>query len=645
MNEIEDDLDSIIESLKNFSPEKRQLKYKIKSEKYTIQEIINFVDKNEWALLDLQRDFIWKDDKIKDLLDSLLRDYFIGTLLIVDVNSKNNSFGVRNVSNTNANIDNIKGLILDGQQRITSLYRAIKPDKFNDIKGYFYIDIKALMKYYASNDKDVNFDIIRKEKQMLPDKETYEKMYFPFYKMENYLEWIVALSDYVKENKIIKEGNNSTFNSIVSRTIPEFLTKTIPTVELPSDIDLNSLSEIFERINTKGTELTNFDLTVARLSRYGIKLKDELLKERRNEIKEYAEKIFNETFIKTKLPLLIIQGISLYRTNRADRDTLLNLYNTEYLNKTPNPKEEFENDWNTFVNKLKVAINRMYYSYYARPGLVPFPSVLPVLIALLKLKEESSGKKEELDKKIDNWYWSAVLTGAYSKSSESQMATDISQVKSWFENGDIPKTVSKAINDWNANTAMSHLKNDITYNDKDSIFKSIICLIALKGTPDFATGNAFGGKPKSDIDHIFPRSEFVKSEYKGHEYVDSIINLTLLDPNTNRVIKKDKLPSKYIEDFISDRMKKENIPKNNAEDKFRKDLEFHFINEEAYEAMKDDNFETFLEARGKVILEEIRKRIMPQSLTQPRNTAQHDNTRPNKHNTSQHNQKVSSTTK
>jgi len=610
MNTIEDDLDSTIESLKNFSPEERQLRHKIKPESYTIQDIINFVDKNEWALLDLQRDFIWKDNQIEDLLDSLLRDYFIGTFLIVNVNSKNNSFGARDIPNTNANLDNIKGLILDGQQRITSLYKAIKPDKFSDIKYYFYIDIKALMKYYASSERETNFKIIVKDNKKLTDEKAYKKFYFPFYRMENYLEWINGLSNYIKENKLIKEENRTLFDLILGRTIQNFLIKPIPTVELPSDIDLNSLSEIFERINTKGTELNNFDLVVARLSKYGIKLRDELWKERYNEIKEYVKIIFNnETFIKTTIPLFIIQGMSLYHTNKADRYTILNLYDMEYLNKKTNPLEDFTNDWNTFVDELKHAIGRMYQNYYVRLGLVPFPSMLPVLMAFLKLKKEFSGKKEELDKKIDNWYWSAVLTGAYSQSSESQMARDISQVKSWFQNGGIPETVSKAINRWNANTAMSDLKNNITYNRKDSTFKAIVCLIGSKGVIDFATGNGLTGRIKNDIDHIFPRSVFEKSEYKGHEYIDSILNLTLLDPNTNKVIKNDEIPSKYIERFISDRMKRENISKEEAENKVKKDLESHLINNEAYEAMKDDNFEAFLEARGEEILKEIRGKL------------------------------------
>ena len=632
MDAIEDksDISSIIELIKNFTYDKKQWGSKIKQEKYTIKEIIDFVDRGEWALPDIQRSFNWNPERIKDLLDSLLRDYFIGTFLILTVNGENNSyFGARSISNTKTDLSNVKGLIFDGQQRITSLYKVIRePD---DIQNYFYISLKDLLKYRNSNERDTTYDIVKKFEKKLTDKETYENFYFPFYSMVDYQKWATDLSNHFKENELIEENTALLLTLYIEKVISDFLNKTIPTVELSPDMDLGSLSEIFVRINTKGMELTNFDLMVARLSKYKIKLRDELWKKSRDEIEEHAKNIFNEDFIETKLPLFIAQGLSLYYTNKADRDTILKLYENEYLknkNVHSNPLEDFKNDWSIFANMLIKAIDRIHDAYYVRQGYVPFTATLPVLIALLKEKDDvKNSSKEELDKKIDMWYWSALLRKAYSKSSESQMSKDITQVKNWFKGGKTPAIVESAQSDWKSNDAMRFLKNDITYKNQDSTFRAILSLIGLNGAKDFITRSSYGERiSKNNIDHIFPESIFKKEEYRGHEYVDSILNLTLLSKNTNEY-KRDKLPSEYINYFISKYY-------SGSEENFKEILKTHLINEEAFQAMKDNNFEKFLDARGKSILEAIREKIMPPpSNTQPCNTTQHDITRPNKHNT------------
>ena len=631
MNVTEGNLDesSVIKLIENFSYGKKRERHKIETREYTIREILNFLERGEWALPDLQRSFEWNDRRIKDLLDSLVRDYFIGTFLILDVYNKDKLYlGIRRIDGTNANLDNIRGLILDGQQRITSLYKAIKePNKDGATKPslYFYINLQALINYYnASSVGDTISDIVITDKKKLTDEESYENFYFPFYKIEDHDKWIEGLIEHFQNKNNITNKNNVTSVALfIQKLLDNFLNKTIQTVELPPDIDRDSLSEIFERINTKGLELNNFDLMVARLSKYDIKLIDELWKGKRDKIEEYVKDIFNKNFIETKLPLLIIQGMSLYRSKEADRNAILNLYDTEYLSKFNNPVEKFKNDWNIFVDKLIEGVNRMREVYYARPSYMPFNATLPVLMALLKKKDDIKNvRKEELDKKIDNWYWSAVLTNAYSKSSETQMARDIKEVENWFENNDeAPDVVKRARDDWESNEAMQHLKNDVTYKRQNSTFKAIICLIGLRGAKDYISRNDYGGRVNNDIDHIFP-----ESKYRDNEYVDSILNLTLLSKNTN-IYKRNKLPSEYINYFVSNYYSK-------SEEDFKEILKTHFINDEAYEAMKDDNFEAFLNARGKAILEAIREKItLPQSLTQSYNETKHDLTRPNKCNT------------
>jgi len=598
MNIIEDNFDiSSIESIKVLHNKKSKAD-NIKPEGYRIQDILELVDDGSWALPDFQRDFNWNDDKIKDLLDSILRGYFIGTFLILSVDNKDKlDFGIRAVEGTNTNLNNVKGLILDGQQRITSLYKAIKePNKPSNkkISSYFYIDLKAL---FASSKNGALSDIVVKNSEMFTDKKAYAKLYFPFYKMENYPEWIDGFWQYLEEQGE-KYSDYITVVRSIEDALKDFWTTSIPIIKLPSNIDLDSLSNIFERVNTKGLELNNFDLLVARLSKYKIKLR-ELWNKNIAKIEKSAESIFNKNFIKTNLPLLMVQGISLYYTNEANRKAILNLYDSVYRDKT-DPQKNFETDFNVFTDELKKAIDKMHDDYYARLGLVPFNATLPVLTTLLKRRDDLKNvSKEELDKKIDMWYWSAVLTGTYSKSSESQMKTDIKQVVKWFhDNNAVPETVAHARNYWGSNTAIQALEDDVTYDKRqESTFKAILSLIGSRGARDFISGSDYRGRiSKDNIDHIFPQSIFEKDKH-----VHSILNLTLLKKSTNEY-KTNKVPSEYIKEYISNYYQ-------DSENAFKEVLSSHVINNEAYEAMKKDELETFLEARGKDILEEIRRRI------------------------------------
>jgi len=556
----------------------------------TIQDIVKFAAEGKWVLPEFQRNYVWDEEQIKELLESILRDYFIGNFLVWEVKQEKNKleFETKCINGANPQSDQISGIILDGQQRITSLYKAIKAPEVNledKMNSYFYIDFNAWM-------KDVTNDsIVAITYRKYSDEETYESFYFPFYRIDNYRIWTNGLRKYLRNKKEIDEEKIDDIIDFISAKLDHFWKNyNVPIIRLPENIGLESMSIIFERINTKGEELNVFDLLVARLFRYNVKLRKLWDETKEIEIKRYYG------IYKEKIPVLMVQGMSLYYnpTHSAKRNEILNIFESVYKNR---PIGSFESDWKDFAEYLKEAIKRIEnprngYGVRGEKNL-PSTSTLPVLAALLKKIKELGGNAD-LYSKLDMWYWSAILTNAYSGAADTVMAQDVKDVIEWFKNDEnIPRTVVQAQRKWESGKGLEYLKELIS--SSNSTYKGILSLIGLKGAKDFRTGQTFESSAVNNFDHIFPKSKF-----KEHQYVNSILNITWLTGGTNKNIKKAKLPSEFIEEFRA---------KFNSEEEFKKVLDSHFINEEAYQAMKHDNLGMFIEKRGEVILKEIINRI------------------------------------
>jgi uncharacterized protein with ParB-like and HNH nuclease domain len=116
----------------------------------TVKDLVEGAYKGEVVIPDFQRSFIWEPDDVKELLDSVLRCYFFGTMLVQEVFSKESPFALRLIEgvkevNPEAKLQSIVTIILDGQQRTTALFYALYepnlPLKGRKAPYRFYLDI------------------------------------------------------------------------------------------------------------------------------------------------------------------------------------------------------------------------------------------------------------------------------------------------------------------------------------------------------------------------------------------------------------------------------------------------------------------------------------------------------------------------
>ena len=158
-----------------------------------MRRILQNCEEGKWAVPKFQRYFSWDRRNIRDFLESIFDDYYVGSLLFWDI-SKDEDFPIDVMVINGVQLQR-KGLnpdliILDGQQRITSLYYAIRSPSDVELEGskkpvYFYFDF---LNYF----KDQGDERVITDTSRLDREETFKRMWFPVYELEKYSDWTVG---------------------------------------------------------------------------------------------------------------------------------------------------------------------------------------------------------------------------------------------------------------------------------------------------------------------------------------------------------------------------------------------------------------------------------------------------------------------
>jgi hypothetical protein len=570
---------------------------------WSIENLLELVKKaynGEVMLPDFQRNFVWARNDIEELICSLLERMFIGTFLIQHVNPVGVPFKVipiEGADKVNGNFNpKPKIIILDGQQRLTSLFYALySPDiplRYTTNPYAFFIDLQELCndnieeavfswskqwrEYKALLDRDGKYNLSElKREKILPL--TYLADISDFWKL-----W------YSEFRKCFKEDEARKIENYLGNIIKyEIQTLNIPLTEKPENIAI-----LFERINRTGIKLSIFDLLTARLYKFiNLRMEWENAFNERNWLKQIASNDIKNT----KIPYYIIQGLALSKGISIKARDIIKIDST-ILNK---------NTWQKAVEILESRIlSRLFdVSEYgiADYKWLSYPSMISIWLGLF-IKADNGEIGIDIGK-INKWYWSVIFTERYSGSTETKQTKDFKELIVWFEDSnEVPEAVSDIKN------KLSVMEIDTGYSGS-SIYKGIFNLLFRRGAWDFYEKDTIKFSVKDLEDHhIFPK-KFLESKDINVEK-DIVLNRTLILSSTNRKINR-KAPATYIEEMIE---------KHGSEEEVKKILEKHFINEEMFELLKSvkkdstseeirKKFEQFITMRKELIKNEIRRLI------------------------------------
>lgn len=517
-----------------------------------VSDLLREVNNGSIVLPDFQRSFIWEPEDVRELLVSVIGDYFIGSMLLLEEFKDDSPFALRLIEgvpevNENAKIQSIVKILLDGQQRTTALFYALyEPDlplKNRRSSYRFYLDLgKALKKEWD----DAVVAISSRDKRKLSEIRDNSDI-IAFSTLKDIGKLAQAFKDHPNFEDIVELANN-------------FMNREIHTVFLPRGTDPERIVETFERINRTGEPLSVFELVTARLYKNKIKLRDLL---------EATKK--NYEFAKFVPPEFVLKVIALLRGKEPKRKNILEL-----------EAGNFVEDWERACRALKYSYERVTdikngYGVLDFKKWMPYSTMLVPLAAMIDyVKVQKLETKANYDK-IDRWYWVAVFSNAYDQAVDTASVNHFTAIKDWIsDDSRIPDFIQK----FNAKAI------DLDIDKQSSaIYRGVISMIVVKGALDFKTGQApqFGKEIIQD-DHIFPKSVY-------HD--DRIANRTLISTNAEKGNKK---PSEYFKQRLNE----------HGEEKLGKILESHLIPQDALDCLLKDDFQGFIMRRKEAIINEVR---------------------------------------
>ena len=244
-------------------------------EKESLGGLLGEAGDGRTQLPDFQRGWVWDDDHVKSLLASISLGYPIGAVMMLRAGGETIRFRQRPLEGASAP-HNAERLILDGQQRLTSLFQSLrlrKPVRTRDQRGreierWYYIDMQQALDPNADREEALvslpaDRQVKRFGREVIKDYSTpereYEAMIFPLHKVFDTDEWMEGFQEFWDFDREKLRFWNRFNHSIVKR----FEQYQVPVIELGKDTPKEAVCQVFEKVNTGGVTLTVFELLTA----------------------------------------------------------------------------------------------------------------------------------------------------------------------------------------------------------------------------------------------------------------------------------------------------------------------------------------------------------------------------------------------
>ncbi|MBZ0269592.1 DUF262 domain-containing protein [bacterium] len=582
------------------------------STKTALQDLLRDVDAGRMQLPDFQRGWVWDDDRIRGLIASISVSFPIGAAMLLETGGDGVRFKPRPVEGSPDALREIEPatLILDGQQRLTSLYQALvsrtpvatKDTKGKPIQRHYYIDMKKAVASGTDREDSVlsvsedrlvkSFGGEAKLDLTAPEREYAEDM-FPADRIFDSANWRQGYTEYWSEDAETMREKTNLFNAFEREVIKRFEQYQVPVIQLRKETPKEAVCLVFEKVNTGGVALNVFELLTAMFAASNFQLRDDWRAREKNLKDQHPvlRKLQSDEFLQA-ICLLVTQHrrrAAIDSGTSPDKAPGISCKRREILNLEV---EDYQKWANTVEEGFVAAARFLYGQKIFKARDVPYRTQLVPLAAMFT----ELGREAEPDgarRRIAQWYWSGVLGELYGGAIESRFARDLPEVVAAVRgSSELPATVQEA------NFQPRRLRTLRTRNS--AAYKGVYALLMRDGGQDFRTGEPIEAQTffddKIDIHHIFPE-KWCKANGLDPRTYNSIINRAAISARTNRKI-GGNAPSAYLRA----------VEKESGIDSGRMNeiLVSHCI---APDTLRADDFETFYQARAEALLERIEAAI------------------------------------
>lgn len=579
----------------------------IQSTNEKISDILKNIDEGKIQLPDFQRGWVWDDYRIRSLIASISNGYPIGAAMFLQTGGKDIQFKTRLFEGVDEDRKNVQParLVLDGQQRNTSIYRAMyskKPvkttdGKKHDIIRFYYINIPDALntltdridaivsvpenKLVTENiGRDIKLDLSTREKE-------FGNHHFPanlIFDSNAMMQWQMDYMAYHQlDPNILKM-----WREFFSKILQPMTGYQIPVITLGNDVPKEAVCQVFENVNQGGVSLTVFELVTATFATSNCELRKEwetIWKSLKGKKVLCYKNItaFSGTDFLTALTLLA----NYYAKKDVDEGKGISCKKKDVLKLK---YEDYVQYKDQLIQGLNEAVKFLQQQCVYTANDLPYTSQLIPLSVLFAIDSNMWFSQHNLNK-LEQWYWCGVFGELYGSANEGRYVNDVMGMLEWTKDDNkLPDTVIRS------NFHASRLQHLYTRNS--AAYKGVMALILKAGAEDFLKGQKMNfatfAEELTDIHHIFPANYCEKTGIERTRW-NSVVNKTPIYARTNRII-GGYAPSQYLSSLERNhKVDTENL---------NKSLKSHQID---VASIRSDNFEEYYDKRYNSLLDLIEK--------------------------------------
>lgn len=513
-----------------------------------IDKIINRINSGDIRIPAFQRAYVWKQNQILDLLDSIVKNYPIGSVLLWNTTEKlrhtRNIAGYKIPDNAEEYPVNY---VLDGQQRISSIYATFSDRTEQDVESATYNPNLDLFEIYYNFSTQ---SFVSKNEANGSSKS------------------VICLRNFLNGAKLIESLKtlDSQYHDNAQDLYSKFINYELPVVTIKNR-EKFEVGNIFERINNTGTRLTTLDLMTAWTWTDDFHLLESI-----NDLQEeLEEKNFGDL-----TQNILIQSISAFIQNDTTTKAITELTG-----------EQVRDNWDGFCEALKKTID-----FISSDLNCPHLDFLPTqqqIIAIVKFFGISGTPDANQIKELKKWFWKTSFSNRYSTGKTTEKM-----------NSDIQRIIEIRKNDFNEINKIRYnvTKNELIetkFSKANPLTRAFLLLMAQKQPLDLIKNTkidialSLSKYNRKQYHHIFPNA-FLKKQGFPYNKIFSVTNFCFLPADSNKKISQ-KSPSDYFFNLI---------PKSN----YNEILTSNFIplTKDLY---VNDNYNDFLDKRAELIINEL----------------------------------------
>lgn len=514
----------------------------------SVEELVGMIERGELRLPEMQRRYVWRSPRVRDLLDSLYRGYPSGAILLWDTDEAVPLQEMAVTQQTNP-YQNTR-LLLDGQQRLTSLSAVIRGEavkvrgRKRPIELLFNLNHPDQLAVVTEvneegSDEDEDDDLIDDEADSSQDElqKRFDRMTFVVTtkKLEQLPHWVKVTEVFKSDSdagflqragiKAFDDPNYERYSQRLAslRAIRKYAYRMDV---LERKLSYDEVTEIFVRVNSLGAKLRSSDLALAQITAKW-----------RNSLKIFEG--FQKECAKTGFDLdlgLYLKNLVVFTTGQSRFLTVGNLR-----------LEALQAGWTESCRGMEFALNFLKNNAdIDSPALLSSPFML-ITIAYYGHKRDYELSPEESDR-LRYWVLVANAKGRYSRgSSETLLDQDIATLRDGGGAQEMIDRLRQQVG--RLDIAPDELEGR---NQRSALFKTMFLALRAGGAKDWRSQVAIaldhsGTQHKLQFHHIFPKA-VLKGKYTDRE-ADDIANLAFIAGKTNRKISATP-PSQYFPALI-----------------------------------------------------------------------------------------------